>query len=106
MENLDKQQQRWEDETGKHSQAIIDFLASGVITSSGYDSLVELHFSGTNRDVFDGISKGTEKPLSVNCYYENNIVKQIHVVFAGVNTQNIDVYLQGRALDDYLSQAQ
>lgn len=99
----------WKDETGERGGAIAAFLerhfSAGYDSASRYDPLVELHLSGTNRDVFDAIVSGDAMPVEARTFYESGKPSQIHAVFAGGRTgHNIDVYLKGRALDDFLKE--
>ncbi|MDR3559026.1 MAG: hypothetical protein P4L62_03140 [Candidatus Pacebacteria bacterium] len=99
----------WKTETEKHEGGVSDFLKNylgkDINERPRYDSSLELHFSGTNRVVHDKISQGTANVVSVNIFYVNNKPDQIHIVFDGEHQgHNLDVYLKGKALEDYLGE--
>ena len=98
----------WENETQKHTDSIVAFLKRHEESTKEdrpkYDHISDLHFSGTNRDVFGKIKNGTAVITEVSILYEAGEPKQVHVVFDSEGKgHNIDVYLQNKALDDYLS---
>jgi hypothetical protein len=96
-----KPQEGWQNETEIRRESIVSFLQKS--DRSQYDHICELHFSGTHPAVNRKITDGTAQLLEVSVLYENGKEKQIHVVFDGEGTQNIDVYLQEKALEDYLN---
>lgn len=99
----------WRDETAPRAESLGRFLQKHLTALSGgeptkYDSISKLHFSGTNRKVFDKIAQGTAHITRINVFYQNGKAEQIHIVFDSEGTgQNIDVYLRVKALDDYLA---
>jgi len=69
----------------------------GTADKKRYDSITEFHFSG-----YGGI--GDKAIGGVETLYENGAPIQIHAFFGDVKKEGlVDVYLQGRALADYLS---
>lgn len=95
----------WQNETEKRSISVIKFLKNLSGDTSRYDSILELHFSGSNLQVMEKIMKGEGKIVEVQVFYEDGKETQIHVVFDSEGQgQNIDVYIKGKALDDYLNE--
>jgi|SRR3989344_901596 len=100
----------WQNETKQRNSSCVSFLQKYLNQSEEggvvhYDSLSELHFSGTNRGVFDKIQEGNGIINEISTLYESGKAVQIHVVFdAEGQGHNIDVYLKGRALADYLNE--
>ncbi|QQS15396.1 MAG: hypothetical protein IPK84_03425 [Candidatus Moraniibacteriota bacterium] len=97
----------WKDTTQQDHDSVKDFLKDHAQTPieqrSRYDSLTELHFSGTNTTVNERISDGSAKILYIKRFPNIETPKQIHIVFEGEGAgHNIDVYLKGRALNNYL----
>lgn len=115
FENMIKASQRWENETAQRSGSVRDFLHAHFDKQFGkagseelpdrYDAMTELHFSGMNGEVLNKIKNGEAIPERINIYYEGDEIKQMHAVYNGDNSgQNIDVYINGKALEDFLSQ--
>lgn len=101
----------WGDTTQQDCSPMTDFLKNFMQMPIGerprYDSLTELHFSGTNTDTNEKIAKGNGDILYVKRFPNNKNPQQIHVVFDGKGTgHNIDIYLKGNALRDYLKSHQ
>ena len=106
--------QRWENETSERKDSIVQFIKNyfesrrvgkqeGDERIEDYDSFTEFHFSGSNFDVLTKVKKGEAEPKQVNVYYEGKEIEQIHVLYDSEGKgHNIDVYLKGRALEDYL----
>jgi len=97
----------WKNETEERENSLVEFLKNNSKANSKerprYDAISDLHFSGTNSFVFDKISEGTAKVGRIDVFFVNNKIEQIHVVFDGENNgHNIDVYLNKKALEDYL----
>lgn len=98
----------WKNETGGKSRLVIDFIKQlGALPQESrprYDSFNEFHFSGTNGFVAPKIWNGTATVLEVNVFYEADRPTQVHAIFDGENGgHNIDVYFQGKALEDLLA---
>jgi len=92
----------WKDETEERQDGLIEFLKNNT-GKKEYNSFSDLHFSGTNRTVFDKIVSGTANILKVDVFYVDNKIEQIHLVFDSEHQgHNIDVYLYRKALKDYL----
>ena len=93
----------------ERGQSIQEFLGQhlrrGVGKPSRYDSLTELHFSGTNTNAIQELNDDRANILDIQTLYESGQPQQIHIVIAarGVG-QNLDIYIKGKALDDYLVQ--
>ena len=110
MENqFEIKKSEWKNETEKRRNNLVEFLKNNIKVDlnerSHYDSMSDLHFSGTNRVVFDEIAEGTANLISIETFYINGEIEQIHMVFDGENQgQNIDVYLKKKALEDYLKE--
>ena len=117
MENRELEQQ-WKDEISERKSSIVEFFKnyfkSGRMQKEGeseemkdYDSFTELHFSGSNFDVLTKVKTGEVEPKQVNVYYEEDEIKQIHVLYDSEGKgHNIDVYLKGSAIEDYLKDAE
>lgn len=97
------QKEGWENEKEFRKDAVEKFLQKNL-ASSKYDSLVELHISGSNLNVMEKVKKGNAKMIELNSFYQKGIAKQVHVVFDGEGTgHNIDIYISGGALEDLLN---
>lgn len=99
----------WENETSQRGGSLKSFLQQyserNPDSKERYDNLTELHFSGTNVETIEKIKKGTGKLSGVNVFYKDGEIAQVHAVFDGEgHRHNIDVYLKGKALEDYLNQ--
>ena len=113
MENRELKQ-RWKNETSERKDSIVEFIKDyfenrrtqrqeGNERIEEYDSFTELHFSGSNFDVLTKIKTGKAEPKQINVYYEGDEIKQIHVLYDSEGKgHNIDVYLKGSAIEDYL----
>lgn len=104
-ENIKKTE--WKNETSQRQASVCEFLknhfSQSMDSHKQYDSISELHTSGTNVDVLQKIGKGEAMVNEVSLYYENDKPKQVHIVFDSEGKgHNIDVYISGRALEDYL----
>lgn len=81
--------------------------------TSGYDSLTELHYSPGSMEshVFWQSDKELQKGLTIGSetvdvlYDVNGIAIQVHGYINLDRGQGTDVYLRGRALEDYLKKA-
>lgn len=98
----------WKNETEERSFSVSVFLEKHfkkpLKERSRYDSFTELHFSGTNSEVMQKIRERSADILEVNVLYKNDNPGQIHVVFSSEGKgHNIDVYLAGKALEEYLT---
>lgn len=109
---MDKRESRpkqgWENQTEQRREGIILFLKNHFEKAQDqrqhYDEMNELHISGHNFEVMTKIPKGTAKINEVNILFENDEPTQIHAVFDSEGKgHNLDVYLQGKALEDYLA---
>lgn len=103
--------ENWRDTTQQDCSPMTNFLKNfmqiPIEERPRYDSLTELHFSGTNTDTNEEIANGKGNILSVKRFPNNENPQQIHVVFDGKKMgHNIDVYLKGIALQDYLKSIQ
>lgn len=108
--------QGWIDETSEHGGSIIKFIKKYFINkfagnrisdkkTKDYDSFTELHFSGSNINVMARIQKEEIEPKIVKVFYDGNKAAQMHVLFdSNGQGHNIDVYLSGKALEDYLNE--
>lgn len=115
MENFESKR-KWINETSHHSDSIIKFIKEYFINkfagnqisgkrTKDYDSFTELHFSGSNNNVMARIQKGEMGPKRINVFYDGNKAAQMHVLFdSNGQGHNIDVYLSGKALEDYLNE--
>ena len=113
MENGELEQ-RWKDETSERKDSIVkfikDYFENRRTKTRGeseemkdYDSFTELHFSGSNFDVLTKVKTGEVEPKQVNVYYEGDEIKQMHILYDSEGKgHNIDVYLKGSAIEDYL----
>lgn len=100
--SFETEKNEWKDETQKHKDNLVKFLKNNT-GKKRYDWFSDLHFSGTNTTVYGKIVNGTANVLRVAVFYVNDKIEQIHVVFDGEHQgHNIDVYLCGKALEDYL----
>ena len=51
------------------------------------------------------IKTGEAEPKQINVYYEEDEIKQIHILYDSEGKgHNIDVYLKGEAIEDYLQE--
>ncbi len=103
-----KKSSEWKNETGEKSGLVIDFIKKlGSLPQESrprYDGFNEFHFSGTNGLVAPKIWNGTATVIEVSVFYEADRPTQVHVIFDGENGgHNIDVYFQGKALEDLLA---
>ncbi|MCK5476159.1 MAG: hypothetical protein KAI71_06300 [Candidatus Pacebacteria bacterium] len=115
MENRELKQ-RWKDETLERKDSIVEFIKNYFENrrtqregdneeKKDYDSFVELHFSGANVNVNSKIKTGEAEPKQINVYYEEDEIKQIHILYNSEGKgHNIDVYLKGEAIEDYLQE--
>ncbi len=99
----------WKNETeNRHSkiqQFLQEYFSAPYEKRSGrYRDIYDLHFSGMNSVVLGKIAKGTGKIISIDVLYEQDIPKQIHVLFDNEGSgHDIDVYLTDKALEDFLA---
>ena len=101
----------WQNETETRKDSIVSFLRAYFESQSEdkdkkkeYDNISDLHFSGSNWKVLGKIKKGSATINTIEVLYNDGKVKQIHIVFDNENTgHNIDVYLENKALEDYLN---
>jgi hypothetical protein len=92
----------WKNETEKYSLKIVGFVSN--LKGEDYDHITEFHISGMNSDVLEKMKNGTVNPEKVEVYYEKDIIKNFHVLYNGEDRgQNIDLYISGRALEDFLN---
>ena len=97
----------WKMEIGEHADQINLFLQQYLKTPheqrQRYSDL-ELQFSGYTSSIAKKITEGNGKINTVRSLYDKGVLRRIHVVFdsEGVGS-NLDVFLTGRALEDYLN---
>lgn len=94
VENGEQQKQGgWLDETISKKNSLHTFLSQYYTgdQTRDYDSIVELHVSG-------GVDVDNLDIQEIMVLYENNEIIKIRVTFPGNN----EVFMQGRALEDYL----
>lgn len=115
MENRELKQ-RWKDETSHRKDSIVEFIKNYFENRrtqrevdnekmKDYDSFVELHFSGANINVNSRIKTGEVEPKQINVYYEGDEIKQMHIIYDSEGKgHNVDVYLKGKAIEDYLEE--
>jgi len=100
-----KTESGWQDETSQRAESVANFVENNV-GNKRFDGLTEFHFSGgVSDDIWKKVHGGDVGVLSeVRCYYENGIMEKIHIVFsAGDGKAGLDLYLSGKALEEYLS---
>ena len=91
-----------EQETFALTKFLSNHLQKPIENQQRYDSLTELHFSGLN-DIFDKIVNGTATVISAKKFFSGGAITQIHIIFDSEGPgHNTDVYLQGKALKDFL----
>ena len=100
--------QGWQKETEIRQGSINKFLQQHLQTDpqdrARYDHIHELHFSGMNADVMSKIAQGSAKIIEVAVFYKDGKPDSLHAIFESEGKgHNIDVYLQGSALEDYLA---
>ena len=65
--------------------------------------LYEHTFSGSNADVLAKIKTGEVEPKQVDIYYNGDEIEQMHIIYDSEGKgHNINVYLKGKAIEDYL----
>ena len=106
--------QRWEDETSERKDSVAKFIKDYFESRKtekqaaneeikDYDSFVELHFSGLNINILPKIKTGEAEPKQVDVYYNGDEIERMHILYdSGGKGHNIDVYLKGKAIEDYL----
>ncbi len=100
----------WKKETAERAEKVTAFMRGYFRvpreSRPQYDQIAELHFSGSNAEVMRELSEGTAEVEEVSVLYENGEPIQIHIVFSGREKgPNIDAYIQGKALTDYLAES-
>lgn len=90
------------DEKNKYTQTTLEFMKT--VKDAHYDHVTEFHISGYNSSVLTQALNGEIDPDAVNVYYENNKPQKIHLLYRNQDKgQDIDLYVSGRALNDFLS---
>jgi hypothetical protein len=111
IENQEPTSQGWKLETEVHEEELPRFLSEYL--SRGKDdrkvaqeNSLDLQFSGSNPTLFEGIVAGTAEVSEIQTLYgTDGRPQQIHIVFSPEGKgSNIDVYIQGQVLEDYLRQ--
>jgi hypothetical protein len=116
MENLPQAETRegWLDETEERRDSVLAFLMKDVTVHAEnkkrYDPMIDLHYSGGSLENYESLRAGDASSIySINALYENGELKLIHVIVSpnkkggGGNT---DVYIENKALADYLASTQ
>jgi hypothetical protein len=99
-------QSGWIDETNIHREQVSSFFKEYSHNSDRLERQygTELHFSGGNMDVREEIYDGNAEIERIDSLYENGELSKMHIIFsAHGKDQNMDAYLSGQALADYLA---
>lgn len=100
-------------ETEARRDTAADFLkrylierGSGKDPRVEYDGVTELHFSGGSLENYGKLRSGTAILYRIDGLYEDGKLKMLHIIVSPDGTGyggNTDVYIEGRALEDYLA---
>jgi hypothetical protein len=101
------------DETETRRDTATDFLkrylierGSGKDSRVEYDGVTELHFSGGSLENYAKLRKGTAILYRIEGLYEDGKLRMLHIIVSPDESGyggNTDVYIEGRALEDYLA---
>lgn len=103
LERKENTKNGWLNETEKYSNEILEFIKDEN-NFKKYDHFSELHISGDNFSVLSSALKGELLPSDVEVFYKNNIPEQIKIRYANQGKgHDIDIFISGKALDNFLS---
>lgn len=104
-EKIPKKERKLETEIRKASisRFLSEWLSTPFEERANYDHILDLHFSGKNTKVMRKIESESASLVEVSVFYVDDVIQQIHAVFDSEGAGHcIDVYLQNKALQDYL----
>lgn len=100
------EKQGWQKESGEVENKLVGFFQNAMRRDSEggkrYDSISELHISGGSSDSTLAWHTGSLDQLDVKILYESGVPTIVHGYGKKGDGQGTDVYLKGRALDDFL----
>ena len=100
FENTEIKDNIWIDEKEEREKSVKEFLR--IFNYDGNFDPSELHFFGGYPDIVRSVKSGDAEISRLSCFYKNNEIEKIHIVFPSKISGQLNVYLLGSVLKEYL----
>ena len=97
--SFEQKQNGWENETEKYAEMSRIFLKENWKNFHQNDGL---EFSGGGIKIMDRVQQGSIVPNKVAVLYEDGKITQIHILFETQQGHDLDAYLTGQVLEEFL----